>query len=182
MKLEGRKAIITGANQGFGEAVAAEFVRQGADVFICARDKTKLEAARNKLRGFAGPKQKIGSRVTDISREEEVKQLMESAVAELGRVDILVNNAGIYGPKNLVEDMDSGEWARTLQTNLLGVFYCCKHAVASMKKNGYGKIINLSGGGGTAPLPNLSAYAVSKAGVVRFTETLAEECRGRALT
>ncbi len=70
------------------------------------------------------------------------------------------------------------DWVKAIEINLCGVFYCCKHMMAHMKKNNYGKIINLSGGGATAPLPFISAYAASKAGVVRFTETLAGECRG----
>ena len=177
MKLKGRTAIITGASQGFGEAVAAEFVKQGAHVFICAREKKRLSVTHEKLKKMAAQDQKVAARVADISKEEDVKKLIKSAVAALGPMDILVNNAGIYGPKGAIEAIDSKEWAKTIQINLLGVFYCCKHVVAHMKQKRYGKIINLSGGGATAPLPWISAYAASKAGVVRFTETLAEECK-----
>jgi NAD(P)-dependent dehydrogenase (short-subunit alcohol dehydrogenase family) len=178
MDLKGRVAIITGANQGLGEAIATAFVKQGAGVFICARDKDKLLAVKEKLEKISAKDQIVRAMVTDVSNESEVKKLMNASIAEFNHVDILVNNAGIYGPKGPIEQVDSGEWVKALEINLSGVFYCCKHIIAHMKKNNYGKIINLSGGGATAPLPFLSAYAASKAGVVRFTETLAGECDG----
>lgn len=178
MTLKGRAAIITGANQGLGEAIAAEFVRQGADVFICARDKRKLSLAHEKLKNLGAKSQKTGCMVADISKEGDVKKLIKTAGAKFKRIDILVNNAGIYGPKGPLETMNSSDWLKAIQINLLGVFYCCKHVLPVMKKNRYGKIINLSGGGATTPFPFFSAYAAAKAGVVRLTETLAEECKG----
>ena len=95
----------------------------------------------------------------------------------LGPVEILVNNAGVYGPKGSSESVSFVEWARAIEINLYGVFLPCQHGIRHMKRGGRGKIINLSGGGATAPLPRLSAYAASKAAVVRLTETLAEELR-----
>ena len=177
MKLKGRTTVITGANQGFGEAIAAAFVKEGASVYICARDKEKLLAVQNKLKGMAGKDQKVFAMTADVSIENDVKKLIDAAAAEFNHIDILVNNAGIYGPKGSIDKIDSGEWAKAIEINLIGVFYCCKYGVAHMKKNRYGKIINLSGGGATAPLPFISAYAASKAGVVRLTETIAEECK-----
>jgi len=178
MKLKGRTAVITGANQGLGEAIAMEFVKEGAAVFVCARDEDKLLAVREKLKGIADKNQKICAMVTDVSIEGDVKRLINTAVTELNHVDILVNNAGVYGPKGPIERIDASEWVKAIEINLCGVFFCCKHVIAHMKNNNYGKIINLSGGGATSPLPFISAYAASKAGVVRFTETLAEECKG----
>ncbi len=178
MKLKGRTAIITGANQGLGEAIAGEFVRQGAGVFMCARNKDKLGAVKEKLEKIAQKGQKICAMAVDVAKESEVEKFMNAAIAEFGHVDILVNNAGIYGPKGPIEEINSADWIKAIEINLLGVFYCCKHMMAHMKKNNYGKIINLSGGGATAPLPFISAYAASKAGVVRFTGTLAGECQG----
>ncbi|MBU4512569.1 SDR family oxidoreductase, partial [Patescibacteria group bacterium] len=178
MKLKGRVAIITGANQGLGEAIAIEFVRQGAGVFICARNKAKLLAVKEKLEKISGKGQKICAMVADVSNEGDVEKLINSSIAKFNQVDIIVNNAGVYGPKGPIEKVDSGDWVKAIEINLCGVFYCCKHIIAHMKKNNYGKIINLSGGGATAPLPFISAYAASKAGVVRLTETLAGECSG----
>jgi NAD(P)-dependent dehydrogenase (short-subunit alcohol dehydrogenase family) len=178
MKLKGRTAIITGANQGLGEAIAKEFVRHGADIFICARDRNKLLKVKEKLEKIAGKDQKVRAMAVDVSLESAVEKLMNAAIAEFNHVDILVNNAGIYGPKGPIEKVDSSDWVKAIEINLNGVFFCCKHIMAHMKKKNYGKIINLSGGGATAPLPFISAYAASKAGVVRFTETLAGECKG----
>jgi len=120
--------------------------------------------------------QKVRAMVANVSNESEVRGLINAALLEFKRVDILVNNAGIYGPMGPIEKVDSQDWAKAVEINLCGVFYCCKHIVSHMKENNYGKIINLSGGGATAPLPFISAYAASKAGVVRFSETLAGEC------
>jgi NAD(P)-dependent dehydrogenase (short-subunit alcohol dehydrogenase family) len=178
MKLKGRVAIITGANQGLGEAIAREFVKQGAGVVIGARDKDKLFMVKEKLEKIAASGQKVCAMAVDVSHEPDVEKLINFSIAQFNRVDILVNNAGIYGPKGPIEKMDSGQWVKAVEINLCGVFFCCKHIMAHMKKNNYGKIINLSGGGATSPLPFISAYAASKAGVVRFTETLAGECEG----
>jgi NAD(P)-dependent dehydrogenase (short-subunit alcohol dehydrogenase family) len=99
-------------------------------------------------------------------------------LSELGSVEILVNNAGVYGPKGESDTVPFADWARAIEINLYGTFLPCQSAIRHMKKIGRGKIINLSGGGATSPLPKFSAYAASKAAVVRLTETLAEELRG----
>jgi NAD(P)-dependent dehydrogenase (short-subunit alcohol dehydrogenase family) len=93
-------------------------------------------------------------------------------------VEILVNNAGVYGPKGESDTVSFADWARAIEINLYGMFLPSQHGIRQMKKIGRGKIINLSGGGATSPLPRISAYAASKAAVVRLTETLAEEFRG----
>lgn len=178
MKLKSKMAIITGANQGLGEVIAMEFVEQGANVIICARDENKLLAVKDKLETISAKGQKIIAMSVDVSNEFEVIKLINASIVEFSRIDILVNNAGIYGPKGPIEEVNSDDWIKAIAINLFGMFYCCKHIIVHMKKNNYGKIINLSGGGATMPLPFISAYAASKAGVVRFTETLARECNG----
>ena len=102
---------------------------------------------------------------------------MKRAAERLGPPDILVNNAGVYGPKGPSEEVDWDDWKQAVEVNLFGVMLPCRAVIPYFKQAGRGKIINLSGGGATAPLPRLSAYAVSKAAVVRLTETLAEELR-----
>jgi NAD(P)-dependent dehydrogenase (short-subunit alcohol dehydrogenase family) len=106
-----------------------------------------------------------------------VTELVERTLAELGRLDILVNNAGVTGPAGPVESVDWSEWLRTLEINLLGAVLLCRQVLPHFKARGYGKIVQLSGGGATNPLPMLSAYAASKAAVIRFMETLAQETR-----
>ncbi len=181
MKLAGRNAIITGANRGFGLEIAKKFVEEGASVLICGRDEDQVALAVDSLRKLTSSEQTVVGVPLDVSKEENVKQMINVAIDTLKRIDIVVNNAGIYGPKGLIEDVDSGEWVSAIHINLLSVFFMCKGILPHMKKNNAGKIINLSGGGATAPLPRISAYAASKAAVVRLTETLAEECREYAI-
>jgi len=112
-----------------------------------------------------------------VSVPDDLERVVERTIAAFGRLDVLVNNAGVYGPKGRIEDVDWEEWEDALRINLFGSVLSCRSVVPHMRANGYGKIIQLSGGGATSPLPRLSAYAASKAAVVRFAETLAEELR-----
>jgi NAD(P)-dependent dehydrogenase (short-subunit alcohol dehydrogenase family) len=177
MKLSGLNAIITGANQGLGLEIARHYLVAGASVAICARDSGKLEAAAEELRARADSGQKILALACDVSDEAAVGRFTTAAVAELGSIQILVNNAGVYGPKGPSERVDWTEWKRAIEINLYGVVLPTRAIVPHLKQQGRGKIINLSGGGATQPLPMISAYAASKAAVVRLTETLAEELR-----
>jgi NAD(P)-dependent dehydrogenase (short-subunit alcohol dehydrogenase family) len=177
VKLEGRCAIITGANQGLGLEIARSFLREGASILVCARDRATLENARQHLQGFARGGQRVIAEVANVARPEDARRIVERAIAELGTIQILVNNAGIYGPKGTIDEVDWIEWIRTIEINLFGSVLMCRHLVPHMKEHGYGKIIQISGGGATNPLPRISAYATSKAGVIRFAETLAEEMR-----
>jgi 3-oxoacyl-[acyl-carrier protein] reductase len=177
MKLENRNAIVTGGSQGFGRAIVEAFVREGANVLFCARESKPLVEFESQLRKIAGIDQRILSYACDVSSPSDVEQLFWKCDEELGVLHILVNNAGIYGPKGPSEEVEWDEWVHCLEINLYGTFLPCRHAITRFKKSGAGKIINLSGGGATNPLPNISAYAASKAAVVRLTETLAEELR-----
>jgi NAD(P)-dependent dehydrogenase (short-subunit alcohol dehydrogenase family) len=178
MKLNGVVSLITGASQGLGKAIATEFVREGSHVAICARNGDLLPAVAAELQEAATGRQKVLAAECDVSSEVEVYQLFRRIESELGSVGVLVNNAGVYGPKGESENVPLGEWTRAIEINLFGTFLPCRAAIPQMKLSGRGKIINLSGGGATNPLPRLSAYAASKAAVVRLTETLAEELRG----
>ncbi|HMG21375.1 MAG TPA: SDR family oxidoreductase, partial [Kofleriaceae bacterium] len=106
---------------------------------------------------------------------DAVDALVRAALAELPELDILVNSAGIYGPKGPIEDNDWAAWVQAIEVDLFGAVLLCRAIVPHLKRRGRGKIIQLSGGGATAPLPRLSAYATAKAAVVRFAETLAHE-------
>lgn len=174
-KLEGRNAIITGANQGLGLEIARAFVREGANVLVCARDKRRLDDAQKHLQAFAGPNQKVIAQKANVAKEADVIQLVERAIEEFGTLQVLVNNAGIYGPKGTIDEVDWEEWKDTIEINLYGSVLTCRYALPNMRKQRYGKIIQISGGGATNPLPRISAYAASKAAIVRFAETLAEE-------
>jgi 3-oxoacyl-[acyl-carrier protein] reductase len=107
----------------------------------------------------------------------QVETLVSQGLEQFKRIDILVNNAGVYGPFGAIEAVVWDEWVDAIRINLLGTVYACRALIPHFKRDRYGKIICLSGGGATNPLPRVSAYAASKAAVVRFAETLALEVR-----
>lgn len=175
--LENRAAIITGANQGLGLAIARAYVEAGASVMICARNADLLEGAHAELSALAASGQTILMQAADVSRRDDVEGLVNRAIETFGQVHILVNNAGIYGPKGGIETIDWDEWVKAIEINLFGSVLLCRALLPHLKEHRYGKIVQLSGGGATNPLPFLSAYAASKAAIIRFAETLAEEVR-----
>lgn len=179
MALHGRSAIITGANQGLGLAIARQFVAAGANVLVAARGAEQLHQAELELKPLARHGQIVLSHAGDVSRPEDCQAIVSRAKETLPNLTILVNNAGVYGPIGRIEDNDWDEWVNAIQINLLGTVLMCRTILHHLREQGYGKIINLSGGGATAPLPYFSSYAASKAAIVRFTETLAEEVRDR---
>jgi NAD(P)-dependent dehydrogenase (short-subunit alcohol dehydrogenase family) len=181
MKLRGKGIIITGANQGLGKEIAKHCVDAGANVFLAARNTELLEETCQELAARASEGQRILSRSTDVSRPEDVRALFDEAASRFESLDGLVNNAGVYGPKGPIEEVDWEEWVQAISINLLGTVLACREALPRFRRQGRGKIVNLSGGGATAPLPRFSAYACSKAAVVRLTETLAEETTGSGI-
>ncbi len=181
MKLAGIHALITGGSQGLGRAIAETFVREGASVMLCARDAALLENARAELAALAQSGQKVLARACDVSSEQQVNDLAAHAIAEFGAVHVLVNNAGVYGPLGPTESVPLDEWRRAIEINLLGVLLPCRAFIPHFKAAGRGKIIIISGGGATNPLPNISAYAASKAAVVRLMETLSEELKAHRI-
>jgi len=178
-ELAGRTALITGGTQGLGLEIGHAYLQAGAaGIYICGRDGAVLEAALQELRDARvdADQQVLGS-VADVSRAPDVQRLVGAALGALGEITVLVNNAGVYGPKGGIERVDWDEWTRAVEINLLGSVLPARALVEHFTARGYGKVVQLSGGGATAPLPGLSAYATSKAAVVRFAETLAEELR-----
>ena len=175
--LSGRIAIITGANQGLGREISKSYVTAGANVMLCARNYDLLEKVELELKPLLGENQKIFIKKCDVTNENEVNALVHDTLDKLGGCQILVNNAGIYGPKGAIEDQDWDEWKKAIEINVFGSVLMCRALIPHFKKQNYGKIIQLSGGGATKPLPNLSVYATSKAAIVRFADTLAEEVR-----
>jgi NAD(P)-dependent dehydrogenase (short-subunit alcohol dehydrogenase family) len=177
MKLKNKTAIITGASHGFGLAVARHFLEQGANVAICGRDAAAIKKAKSTLSTLVNNETKIFSMAADIASPEQTKSFVTSVHKHFGTIDILVANAGIYGTKGPIDKIDWDEWSYAIDVNLKGTVFCCREVLPYMKDQNSGKIIVLSGGGATKPLPTLSAYAASKAGVVRFAETLAMEVK-----
>ena len=159
MLLKDRTAIITGASRGLGQEINRLFIAEGAKTVTCSKNGNAVNLK------------------CDVSNPTSIKYFVHTSVLSLEHIDILVCNAGIYGPIGAVEDNNWDHWQSTLETNLFGVVNMCRAVIPHMKKQGHGKIIILSGGGATKPMPNFSAYAASKAAVVRFAETIAEELR-----
>jgi 3-oxoacyl-[acyl-carrier protein] reductase len=170
VKLEGKVAIITGGGRGIGRAIARAFAREGAYPCLVARTAAEVEAAAAEIgRALA--------LTGDVSRRADVARVVDAVMAAAGQVDILVNNAGVQPPVGPLWENDPDEWLEAVRINLGGVFLCCRSVLPHMIRRGRGKIINLSGGGAASPRPRFSAYAASKAAVVRLTETLAAELR-----
>jgi NAD(P)-dependent dehydrogenase (short-subunit alcohol dehydrogenase family) len=175
--LEGRQALITGASQGLGLTIAQAYVREGASVFICARDAAALERAQAEIAPLCQVGQEVDAAPADVSDPGAVQSLVAAARERFPDLSILVNNAGVYGPKGSIWDVDWSEWARAVEINLYGSVLAAAAIAPHLRSRGGGKIVQLSGGGATSPLPGLSAYAASKAAVIRFVETLALELK-----
>lgn len=175
--LAGKTAIITGASAGLGAEIARAYATAGASIVLAARDAGAVEKLAAELKRGAIDGQKIIAIPCDVTAESAANLLAASAIRDTGGIHILVNNAGIWGPKGAVEEVDWAEWVYTVEINLLASVALCRAVLPVMKRQRYGKIIQLSGGGATKPMPRTSAYAASKAAVVRFAETLAEEVR-----
>jgi 3-oxoacyl-[acyl-carrier protein] reductase len=167
--LAGRTAIVTGGSRGLGFAIASQMKAAGADVLITGRDQSALDEAAAKLGAQA-----MQADVSDAAS-------CAAVVERFGTPTILVNNAGVYGPMGPIEDVDWDAWVEAIQVNLFGSVLMLRAVLPGMRRRGYGKVVNLSGGGATAPLPRISAYAAAKAAVVRLTETFAEELRGTGI-
>jgi NAD(P)-dependent dehydrogenase (short-subunit alcohol dehydrogenase family) len=172
MKLQGKVAVVTGGGRGIGEAVALALAREGASLTVASRTPTELDQVVSRIKGLGGEAQMVP---TDVSDRDGVLQLVDAALTVYGQIDILVNAAGVYGPIGPAWEVSVDEWVRAMQVNLFGTFMCCHAVLPHMIERQQGKIVNFSGGGATSPLPRFTAYGVSKAAVVRLTETLAKE-------
>ena len=173
MDIINKIAVVTGGTKGIGYAIAEALLKVGAKVFICARNKSELKRALEKLSALG----KVEGEVCDVRSEDQVRQMLEECVRVFGGVDILVNNAGIGIIGKTVEAMSAAEFEQTLQTNLFGVFYACHHAIPLLKKRGGGYIINISSLAGQNAHPKMAAYNASKFGLNGFTEALMQEVR-----
>jgi 3-oxoacyl-[acyl-carrier protein] reductase len=173
--LSGRGAIVTGASRGLGLEIARSYLREGAHVLMTARDEVRLAEARAELAPLAAAGQVLATVPGDVGRAEDCARVVAHALTVLPDLTVLVNNAGVYGPMGRIEDVDWDEWVDAVRIDLFGTVLMCRAVIPHLRRRGYGKIVNLSGGGATAPLPRISAYAAAKVAVVRLTETFAQE-------
>ena len=172
MSFKGKVAVVTGAGHGIGEKTAKMFAEKGAKV-VCNSKSESCERVAKEINEAGGEAIAFIADITDAPR---VEQMMKKAVDTYGRLDILVNDAGWWRvPRNQeIEDVENEHWLRVLEVNLTGHFYCIKYAVPYMKKNGYGKIVNVGSGAGVVwSRTGIHAYASAKAGLGGLTRQLA---------
>ena len=174
MKLQGRKAIVTGAAKGMGAAITTTLAREGADVVLAARDIAPLVEVAAEVRALGRESWVVGCDVTD---DAEVREMVDKALEVFeGRIDILVNVAGVTGPiETPVQDIDAADFDHVITANELGTFLPIKYVVPAMIARKEGKIVNIGGSSGLRGYPMRTAYSASKWAVRGITRTVALE-------
>ena len=175
MELKDKVSIITGGGRGIGKTIALAFAREGSNLVLASRTVSELEATKRDIENLS--KTRVEMFPGDVSQLRKVEELVDFALKNFATVDVLVNCAGVQGPIGLACGNDAEKWREALLINLFGTYLCTRAILPIMMKNKRGKIINFSGGGAASPRPRFSAYSASKAAVVRFTESLAEEVK-----
>jgi NAD(P)-dependent dehydrogenase (short-subunit alcohol dehydrogenase family) len=169
--LKDRHAIVTGAAQGIGLAIAKRLLESGASITLWDRDGDLLSDVKAQL-GTGG---RVSSEIVDVSNESSVAAATDSTIAAFGKFDILVANAGIAGPNHKTWEYPIDAWKQVVDINLIGVFLCCHSVLPHMLSRGYGRIVNVASIAGKEGNPNASAYSASKAGVIALTKSLGKE-------
>jgi 3-oxoacyl-[acyl-carrier protein] reductase len=179
MKFKDRVAIVTGAARGIGKAVALAFVREGAKVALIDVEGERLKGLQEEIRRGGGQAIAVPC---DVSKATEVKEMVDQVQQAFGRIDILVNNAGIIR-RGTIESVTEEDWDRVIAVNLKGPFLCSKAVVETMKKQGYGKIVNVSSiAGKLGDITSAPGYGPSKAGLDALTKTLARQLAASGIT
>jgi NAD(P)-dependent dehydrogenase (short-subunit alcohol dehydrogenase family) len=173
--LSGKIAFVTGGSRGIGLATARALLAEGARVVITATSDDTLRTAAAQLGDASGAANLLTLRA-DVRREDEVTGALASAARHFGGIDLLVNNAGL-GLFRAVAEMTSQEWRDVVDTNLTGVFHCCRAVLPYMRARGGGWIVNVSSLSATHSFANGAAYCASKAGLIAFSESLMQEVR-----
>ena len=169
--LKGRRAVVTGAAQGFGRAIAERFLASGARVALWDLDPELTPRTAGEI-GGAGS---VHVEIVDVARQPAVEAATANTVKALGGIDILVANAGISGPNFKTWEYPPAEWARVIEVDLLSAFYCCRAVVPAMIAQHYGRIVTISSVAGKEGNANASAYSAAKAGIIALTKSLAKE-------
>jgi len=172
MNLTSRVAIVTGAGQGIGEAIAVRLATAGADVAVVDLNLPLAEAVANRLRALG--RRAIAVRC-DVSQAAEVERMRDRVLTEFGKIDILVNNAGIVGKNAPMIQVTEEEWDQVMAVDVKGVFLCSKAVLPHMVERRYGKIVNVASIAGKEGNPNLTPYSAAKAAVIGLTKALAKE-------
>jgi 3-oxoacyl-[acyl-carrier protein] reductase len=176
--LTGRCALITGASQGLGLEIAKAYVNAGASVMLCAREQARVMIARDEVATLATGDQRVAAMRADVSDPADVAALVSATRQQMGGLHVLVNNAGVYGPMGPIDEIAWDEFTRAMDININGSVLPLRAVLPHFKAQRYGKIVQLSGGGATGPLSRITAYAASKAAIVRLTESVALDVKG----
>ncbi len=171
MKLANDVSVVTGAGRGIGREIALTHAREGAKVALLARTATEIETATAEIAAIGGV---AHAYAVDITALDAVEKIFAAIEKDLGPATVLVNNAGSFGAIGPIWDVDPATWWRDVETNVRGTFNCCRAALTGMRERRGGRIINLTGGGTFSSFPHGSGYATSKAGILRFTESVNE--------
>jgi 3-oxoacyl-[acyl-carrier protein] reductase len=177
-RLEGKKALVTGAAGGIGAAIAIAFAREGADVAVLDLKLAAAEESAARLQQFGV---RTSALAADVSDEKQVQAAVARAQTDLGRIDILVNNAGI-DTTSVVADMNTEMWDQMMAVNLRSVFLCSRAVLKPMIERKFGRIINIASQLGQKGAPQMAHYAAAKAGVIGFTRSLAYEVARDGIT
>jgi NAD(P)-dependent dehydrogenase (short-subunit alcohol dehydrogenase family) len=172
--IKGKVAIVTGAGGGVGKAISKRLSSEGCKVIMLGRDRTKLQKAASEI----GNKKNTMTVIADITKEAEVLSAIDQTINSFDKIDILVNNAGIINDPMPFHEMSEDQWDDLVKTNLFGMFRMTKAVIPVMMKDGEGgSIVNISSVLGIRSIPRvpLSVYAVTKAGVIMFTRSIAVE-------
>jgi len=172
--LKGQAVLITGAGRGIGKRLAIGFAAEGARVGLLARSQAELDLAKLEIEHAGGTALRIRADVRDYEQMSAAVDRMRSVY---GGLHVLIAAAAVQGPIGPLVEVKPRAWAETVETNLMGVMHACRAALPQMIERRSGKIVMISGGGAASARPRFSAYAASKAALVRFAETLAEEVR-----
>jgi len=177
--LTGQVALVTGASRGLGRIYAQSLAAAGARVVVSARSEEQIEEAARQIKQAGGTASAIPVDVTDPVAVEHMMQQIEQ---EFGRIDLLINNAGVIAALGPIWETDPLAWKNVFDVNLYGCYLCARAALKRMIPRGSGRIINLASGASLIPLPNGSAYCVSKAALARLTEQIAVEAKAYGVT
>lgn len=175
-KLINNVALITGATRGIGKAVAAAYVREGARVFICARNQLDVAATVRELR-YDSTDAQVDGCAGDVGKETDVRRIIDAVIERFQRIDTLVNNASLLGPRVTLLEYPFRQWEEVIRVNLHGVFLLSQQLVKRMIVQRHGSIINVSSGVGRVGRARWGAYAVSKFGLEGLTQVLADEVK-----
>jgi NAD(P)-dependent dehydrogenase (short-subunit alcohol dehydrogenase family) len=175
-KLINNVALITGATRGIGKAVAAAYLREGARLFICARNQQEVAATVRELR-YDNTDAQVDGCAGDVGKENDVCQIVDAVIERFQTIDTLVNNASLLGPRVALVDYPFGQWEDVIRVNLHGVFLLSQQVVKRMIARRHGSIINVSSGVGRVGRARWGAYAVSKFGLEGLTQVLADEVK-----